>query len=834
MIELNTGWLLHETPAGAWATPADDPSTQPAATPTNSTLASMSANAWLPALVPGTAALALAQAGRYDPSTPRPLHTQDIWYRTTVNGDGPHVLRMEGLATCADVFLDGLPIGAQTHMFAPLELRIYLSGTHILHVVFRSLSQHLAGLKPPRARWRVAMIEPANLRAVRTTLLGHMPSWCPAMDVVGPWLPVRLIDPTDVFDVRLQTSLTDDATPHGQLQMRCRSGQNLSGWRLQCHGTSTPLNADPEQPDGWTAQLPVTSPPLWWPRGYGAQHLLDVHLCPPDEATPRLLLGQVGFRSVAVDQGPDGKGFGLEVNRVPVFARGATFPPANLLHPADDATHLQRLHTLAQLGVNMVRLAGPFCYQTAHFYATCDALGIMVWQDLMLANFDYPFADPAFAADMQREWEAQIVPHAGNPSLVVLCGGSEMHQQASMLGLPPAKRSTPFLEQTFPDWCTDKAPGALVLPNTPWGGSLPFSVREGVSHCFGVGAYERPLEDARRTAPRFAAECLALAHVPEPASLRQLGVPAVHHPLWKQGVPRDRNASWDFEDTRDHYLERLFGVSPLALRRENPERYLALSRAVSAHVLHQTLSEWRNPATHTRGALVFTAGDLQPGAGWGLLAHDGEPKAAAWGFAHASQPVALLLTDEGNDGLDIHLVNDRSVPASYTLHVQLLQHGRQPVAQGSRPVEVAAHCTTTLNATDVLGAFADVTYAFRFGPPAHDAVAVWAEPTCPGQSVLQAVHFPLGLNNEQHHLGLRAHPRQDPEGQWWLDLQCDTLARFVHIQDATHRPSDNHFHLLPGHTRSVELHAREGASTFPEGTVSALNAIAPVPYGGSL
>lgn len=818
MTELDTGWLLCETPAGEWAGPSDAPD----------------AAHWLSAPVPGTAALALARAGLYDEAKPRPLHGQDFWYQTTLHGVGPHTLRFEGLATCAQVFLDGRLIGGQAHMFAPLELKVDLAGTHTLHVVFRSLSQYLEHLKPPRARWRVAMIEPANLRAVRTTLLGHMPSWCPAVDVVGPWLPVRLLQPTDVFDVRIQTGLSGPGHLHGQLTLSLRSTQALAGWHVQCLGNSAPVQPDPHESDGWTATLQVHSPPLWWPRGHGPQNLCDVHLVSPDPLVAPRLVARVGFRSVAVDTGPDGCGFGLLINGVAVFARGATFPPANLLQPADDASHAKRLHLLARLGVNMVRLAGPFCYQTAAFYTTCDELGIMVWQDLMLANFDYPFADPAFAADMQREWMAHIATRAAHPSLTVLCGGSEMHQQASMLGLPPARRSIPFLEQTFPIWCAENAPGTVVLPNTPWGGSLPFTVRQGVSHCFGVGAYERPLEDARRTAPRFAAECLALAHVPEPGTLRRLGVPAVHHPLWKQGVPRDRHASWDFEDTRDHYLERLFRISPQALRREDPDRYLMLSRVVSAHVLHQTLSEWRSPGSPTQGALVFTAGDLQAGAGWGLIASDGTPKAAAWGLAHASQPMALLLTDEGNDGLDIHLVNDTPHAARYTLQVQLLQHGKQPTAQGSCEVEVAPHGSTTVNATEVLGAFADVTYAFRFGPPAHDTVVVSAMPLSPPPSEwhaeLHATHFPLGLLSDRLPLGLKADLAYTDSG-WQLNVSTDITARYVHIEDEAYLPSDNYFHLAPGVHRTIHLMPRNELVPDPRGCVHALNGLTATVYG---
>jgi beta-mannosidase len=302
-----------------------------------------------------------------------------------------------------------------------------------------------------------------------------------------------------------------------------------------------------------------------------------------------------------------------------------------------------------------------------------------------------------------------------------------------------------------------------------------------VTHYYGVGAYLRGLDDARRAHVRFAAESLAFANVPEEISLASGHPPALtHHPDWKRGVPRDLGASWDFEDVRDHYLGLLYGVDPALLRREDCERYLALSRATSAEVMEATFAEWRRPGSPTRGALVWLLQDLAPGAGWGVIASDGEPKAAWHGLARAFRPVQVTLTDEGVNGLMIHLINERPVPAHGPSRTDML--ARRCCGGGERVSDdrTRAHGSMSVSAFDLLGRFFDISYAYRFGPPGHDATSVVLRAEQAGPVLAEAFHFPLGRGHARHDLGLRAELVRDGDG-WALDLSCRRLAQSVHI-----------------------------------------------------
>ena len=61
------------------------------------------------------------------------------------------------------------------------------------------------------------------------------------------------------------------------------------------------------------------------------------------------------------------------------------------------------LAMVREANINMLRVGGTMVYEAPAFFELCDKFGILVWQDAMLANFDYPAGDPAFMAEIDRE-----------------------------------------------------------------------------------------------------------------------------------------------------------------------------------------------------------------------------------------------------------------------------------------------------------------------------------------------------------------------------------------------------------------------------------------------
>ena len=61
--------------------------------------------------------------------------------------------------------------------------------------------------------------------------------------------------------------------------------------------------------------------------------------------------------------------------------------------------------------MNMLRVPGIGCYESERFHELCDELGMLVWQDFMFANLDYPEQDRSSWRRCEREASAELDAH---------------------------------------------------------------------------------------------------------------------------------------------------------------------------------------------------------------------------------------------------------------------------------------------------------------------------------------------------------------------------------------------------------------------------------------
>ncbi len=169
------------------------------------------------------------------------------------------------------------------------------------------------------------------------------------------------------------------------------------------------------------------------------------------------------------------------------------------------------------------------------------------------------------------------------------------------------------------------------------------------------------------------------------------------------------------------------------------------------------------------------------------------------------------------------------------VRVDLFARGEAHIEGAAAAVEIPARGALALDAAALFEGFRDISYAYRFGPPSHDVVAVTLADT-EGRTLAETVYLPGGQQRAtEHDVGLAA--RLDAQDAHGLALEVSTrrFAQWVSIDAPGWRPADSWFHLAPGATRRIELSAESLESPVmpPVGTVRSINSTTSARFVGT-
>jgi beta-mannosidase len=172
-------------------------------------------------------------------------------------------------------------------------------------------------------------------------------------------------------------------------------------------------------------------------------------------------------------------------------------------------------------------------------------------------------------------------------------------------------------------------------------------------------------------------------------------------------------------------------------------------------------------------------------------------------------------------------MNETCDPIDAEVRITRYRQGRPCGVPVSTLLNIPARGHGSVHADAVFEGFADLTYAYRFGPPGHDVVAATLRNRGTGAILGSAHCFPCGLPTARDSaLGLMA-DAQPIEGGYTINMKVDRFAYAVAIEAEGFVPDDNYFHLEPGDQRQIVLRADVPGRPL-RGRVSALNGTASI------
>ena len=662
--------------------------------------------AWLGIAVPGDVHRTLIAAGRIpDPFDDRNetacawMEEREWWCRLQFEvppeplaPDERHELVFEGLDTFATIYLNGDHIGEHHNMFRPavfdVSTRLRRGVQNTLAVRFDPPLQRIAG------KTLSAWGRNPERTAMRKAQFGYGWDWGPRLPTIGLWRPVELrcqrravivgvhfitldLSPDlsrAAVAVRVEAErFATDPPLTARIQLSPHNQPALSTDAMQSIDTEIDLDGPGNRLDA-TTYFAVDNPRLWWTHELGepALYSLSVTLVYGDLELDRHDQ-RVGIRILTLDQSPDPaergtRYFRFVLNGIPIFAKGADWIPCDSFVGAIQPERYTTLLEMAcDANMTMLRVWGGGIYEHDHFYAECDRLGLLVWQDFMFACAMYT-EDPDFVAEVDAEARYQVRRLRSHACLALWCGNNEnqwLHERRywDRDTLPPY--GALLYDTILPRAVADLGGHTPYWPSSPFGGDDHNSRAEGNVHNWDVwhGNFPRRFGEPPRRENTPEAVSYRRYAEDEGRFVSEFGMHAapVAETLWRV-IPADQRyqhspaLDWHNKDTPkdkgDNLLRATTGLP------NDLSQYITFSQMAQAEGLKFGVEHYRRRKPHCSGTLVWQLDDCWPVLSWSILDYYGLPKAGYYFLRRAYTPLLASFQSLSDGGVELWLTND--------------------------------------------------------------------------------------------------------------------------------------------------------------------------------
>jgi beta-mannosidase len=437
----------------------------------------------------------------------------------------------------------------------------------------------------------------------------------------------------------------------------------------------------------------------------------------------------------------------------------------------------------------MVRVWGGGIYPADGFYALCDELGLLVWQDLMFACAVYDMDDASWVATMKAEVADNLRRIRHHACIALVCGNNENEVAIADWGVPEREASMrmyvrQYLETIAPI-VAENFPEAFYWPSSPSSGGETFvepnADGRGDMHYWGVWHNNEPIAYYRRQFPRFMSE-FGIQSFP---CLRTVETFARKDDLnifsyVMECHQKNRTAN----DKILNYIGKMFRYP------KDFDSLLYVSQLIQAEGVRYGVEHWRRNYGRCMGALYWQLNDCWPVASWSGIDYNHRWKALHYHSRNFYAPLLLSLCEEDST-VSVHLTNDALQPVAGRVAWTLSTFDGTVMHEGGWDAVARSQAAVEVGRIDF-----ELTREERFST-VFRALFTSADGVVARNQVSFAPDKHLRLRDPH----IRAKVAEAAAGIE-IALTADAFAKYVELSlpgtDVVF--SDNYFHLFPGET----------------------------------
>lgn len=564
-------------------------------------------------------------------------------FHYTLSGN-PVKLCCDGLDTLATVLLNGQEVAKTQNMHRRYEFDVtalLADGENEIAIRFESPTayvreRHAEDPIPGVSQWPYHGFY--HLRKVHS-MFGW--DWGPRLPDAGIWRDIYLLEENSARILKTH------------VRQRHENGRVFLFAEVETSGKCA-LEAEITDPAGivrsilCNTETEIAEPQLWWPNGLGAQPLYTVTIRALERGkVVDSVVKRIGLRTLKLIRQRDiyGEGLWHEVNGVAFFAVGANYiPEDNIFSRITKERSRWLLQQAKDCNFNTLRVWGGGYYPADWFYDLCDEMGLVVFQDMMVACCMLPDRQE-IREEMEAEVRDNLMRIRHHACLGLIAGNNEVEG----MFVPERKSISDGVRQGYLEIFEHRIPNAIAelcpeigyipcSPSTCGHFIDPENENYGDSHYWEVWHKNKPYDEYRKHFFRYMSE-FGFQSFPCEKTVDAFA------------LPKDKNV---FSRVMERHQRRpaengkiLSYMSQTFLYPTDFGVMLYSSQVMQAIAMKYCAEHLRRHRGRCMGALYWQFNDIWPGASWSSIDYFGRYKALQYAAKRFYAPVMISCEEVG-------------------------------------------------------------------------------------------------------------------------------------------------------------------------------------------